>query len=75
MSSAEDVASSHLSKGLSDLKQNGTQEKKPFSGTVLHALSHGVICFVASVSFKNHQMDASDWLLKKFNCSEGGFWS
>ena len=45
---------SHLSKGLSDLKQNGTHEKKPFSGTVLHALSHGVIRFVASVSFKNH---------------------
>ena len=59
----------------SDLKQNGTQEKKQFSGTVFNALSHGVIRFVACVSFKNHQMDPSDWLLKKFNRSEGGFWS
>ena len=25
---------SHLAKRLSDLKQNGTQEKTPFSGTV-----------------------------------------
>ena len=45
---------SHLSKHLSDLKQNGTQEKTPFSGTVFHILSHGVLRFVASVSFKNH---------------------
>ena len=45
---------SHLSKHPSDLKQNGTQEKTPFSSTVFHALSHGVIRFVASVSFKNH---------------------
>ena len=40
----------HLSKHPSDLKQNGTQEKTPFSSTVFHALSHGVIRFVASVS-------------------------
>ena len=45
---------SHLSKQPSDLKQNGTQEKTPFSSTVFHALSHGVIRFVASVSSKNH---------------------
>ena len=45
---------SHLAKRLSDLKQNGTQEKTPFSGTVFHTLSHGVLRFVASVSFKNH---------------------
>ena len=44
----------HLSKHPSDLKQNGTQEKTPFSSTVFHALSHGVIRFVASVSSKNH---------------------
>ena len=37
-----------------DLKQNGTQEKTPFSGTVFNTLSHGVIRFVASVSSKNH---------------------
>ena len=60
---------SHLSKHPSDLKQNGTQEKLPFSGTVFHALSHGVLRFVASVSFKNHP----DWLSKNFNQSEGVF--
>ena len=46
---------SHLAKCLSDLKQNGTQEKTPFSGIVFHTLSHGVLRFVASVSFKNHE--------------------
>ena len=40
----------HLAKCSSDLKQNGTQEKKPFFGTVIHTLSHGVHSFVASVS-------------------------
>ena len=45
---------SHLSKRPSDLKQNGTQEKTPFSGTVFNTLSHGVIRFAASVSSKNH---------------------
>ena len=44
----------HLSKRPSDRKQNGTQEKTLFSSTVFHALSHGVIRFVASVSSKNH---------------------
>ena len=44
----------HLSKQPSDLKQNGTQEKTQFSGTVFNTLSHGVIRFVASVSSKNH---------------------
>ena len=50
---SEDIYT-HLSKHPSDLKQNGTQEKTPFSSTVFHALSHGVIRFVASVSSKNH---------------------
>ena len=50
----EQAMDSHLSKGSSDLKQNGTQEKTPFSSTVFHTLSHGVICFVVSVSSKNH---------------------
>ena len=45
---------SHLSKRSSDLKQNGTQGKTPFSSTVFHTLSHGVIRFVASVSSRNH---------------------
>ena len=39
-----------LAKRPSDLKQNGTQEKTPFSGTFLNTLSHGVIRFVASGS-------------------------
>ena len=42
----------HLAKRLSDLKQNGTQEKTPFFDTVFHTLSHGVLRFVASVSPK-----------------------
>ena len=44
----------HLAKRPSDLEQNGTQEKTPFSGTVFYTLSHGVLRFVVSVSFKNH---------------------
>ena len=63
---------SHLSKHPSDLKQNGTQEKTQFSSTVFHALSHGVICFVASVSstfwlvkFLDSQSETSiQWFLK-----------
>ena len=49
----------HLSKRPSDMKQNGTQEKTPFSSTVFNALSHGVILFVASISSKK---TPSDWL-------------
>ena len=44
----------HLSKRLSDLKQNGTQKRTPVSGTVFNTLSHGVVSFVASGSSKNH---------------------
>ena len=44
----------HLAKRSSNLKQNGTQEMTPFSGTVFHALLLGVLSFVVSVSFKNH---------------------
>ena len=36
-------------------------------GTVFHALSHGVIHFVRSVSFKNLEVEVSDWLFKNFN--------
>ena len=43
----------HLTKRPTDLKQNGTQEKTPFSGTVFHTLSHDVFHFVASGSSKN----------------------
>ena len=64
---------SHLSKGPTDLKQNSTHEKKLFFGSVFHALSYGVNSFVASVSFKNHQMEASHWLLEHLNRWLGGF--
>ena len=47
-----EVTISHLSKRPSDLKQNGTQEKTPFSSTVFNTLSHGVIHFLVSVSSK-----------------------
>ena len=45
---------SHLAKWPSDVKQNGTQEKTPFSGTVFNIFLHGVLRFVASVSSRNH---------------------
>ena len=48
------IGRAHLSKRPSDLKQNGTQEKTQFSGTVFHTLSHDVFHFVASGSFTNH---------------------
>ena len=64
---------SHLAKRPSDLKQNGPQVKTPFSGKVFQTLSHGVLRFVASVGFKNHRIEASDWLVKNFNQPEGGF--
>ena len=63
----------HLSKGLSGRKQKCTQFLTPFSGTIFHALPHGVIHFVQSVSFKNLQMEVFDWLLKNFNQRESGF--
>ena len=44
----------HLSKGPSDLEQNGTEEKTQFSGPVFHGLSRGVVRFVPTVSFWNH---------------------
>ena len=69
------IVQTHLSKRLGGLKLNGTQEKTPFSGTVFHILSHGVIGFVVSVNSKNHlltwlelfdsQSEASiQWFLK-----------
>ena len=50
------LVNTHLAKQLSDLKQNGTQEKTTFSGTVFNTLSHGVVSFVASGSSKNHSL-------------------
>ena len=51
---SKDEDGPHLAKLPSDVKQNGTQEKTPFSGTVFHTLSHDVVHFVASGSSKNH---------------------
>ena len=51
----------HLSKGSSGRKQKCTQFLTPFSGTVFHALSLGLI------HFKNLKMEVFDWLLKNFN--------
>ena len=56
----------HLSKGPSDIKQNGTKEKILFSGPVSHGLSCGVVLFVPTVSFWNHQIEASHWLKEEF---------
>jgi len=55
------------------LKQKCTQFLTPFSGTVFYALSHGVIHFVQSVSFKNLKIEVFDWPLKNFNQRESGF--
>ena len=63
---------SHLSKSPSDLKLKRTPLPTPFLGTVLNALSQGVIHFVWSVSFKNLKLEISDWLLKNFNPWESG---
>ena len=45
---------SHLSKGLSDLKQECTQVTTPFLCTLFDALSLGELHFIWSVSFRNH---------------------
>ena len=63
----------HLSKWPGDLKINGTQENVTFSGPAFHGLPCGVLLFDASVSFKNHKIEAPDWLLKNSSHSEGGF--
>ena len=64
---------SHLSKWPSDLKINGTQENITFSDPAFHGLPCGVLLFASSVSFKNHETEATDWLLKNSSHSEGGF--
>ena len=45
--------SAHLSKCNCNFKQKCTQLMTPLSGTVFYALSHGMICFVPSVSHRN----------------------
>ena len=52
----------HLSKVMSGFKQKCTQDLTSFSGTVFHALSHGVICFVRSVSPRNHFLTSGNSL-------------
>ena len=50
---------SHLSKGVNDLKQNGTQVMSSFSGRVFYTLSQGAIHFFGTVSFcyqHNHKI-------------------
>ena len=44
----------HLAKRPSDLKQNGTQERSPFSSKAFNTLFLGVIHVFESVSSKNH---------------------
>ena len=46
----------HLSKAMSGFKQKCSQFPTSFSGTVFHALSHGLIHFVWRVSPRNHFM-------------------
>ena len=67
------VLTAHLSKGSSGLKRKCTQFHTPFSGIVFHALSHGAIHFVRSVSFKKPVMEVCDCLLRNFNQRESGF--
>ena len=54
----------HLSKWPSDLKFNGTQENVAFPDPGFHGLPCGVLLFAVTVSLKNHQIEAPDWLLK-----------
>ena len=63
----------HLSKGASDLKVNGTQKIVTFSGPAFHGLPCGVLLFDASVSSKKYKIEAPDWLLKNSSHSEGSF--
>ena len=63
----------HLSKWLSDLKINGTQENVTLSDPAFHGLPRGILLFAVNVSFKNHKIEAPDWLLKNSSHSEGGF--
>ena len=67
------VLVTHVSKWPSDLKINCTQENVTFSDPGFHGLPFGVLLFAVSVSFKNHKIEAPDWLLKNCSHSEGGF--
>ena len=68
-----EFAYTHLPKRQCDLKINGTQENATFSGSAFHGLPCGVLLFDVSVSFKNHKIEAPDWLLKNSSHSKSGF--
>ena len=53
----------HLSKAMSGFKQKYTQFPTSFSGTVFHALSHGLIRFVWSVSLSISRIYRSEFLV------------
>ena len=50
----------HLSKGINELKQDATQVKMSFSGSVFHGLANSVVCFVASDRFDGLKFFNSD---------------
>ena len=58
----------HLSKGSCHVTSSKMYlKKRPVSGAVFHTLSHGGICFVlTTVSFWNHPIEASHWLMVEF---------
>ena len=56
----------HLSKGPSDLEQNRTYEKTPFSGPLFLAFLLVWLVFFPTVGFWNHQIEASHWLVEEF---------
>ena len=70
---SKNIVRTHLSKWPSDLKINGTQNDVTFSGPLFIVLPCGVLLFDASVSFKNHEIEAPDWLLRNSSHSDGGF--
>ena len=50
----------HLFIFTSDFKRNGPHENAPFSDSLFHARFLGIICFVATVSFKKHFLVAGN---------------
>ena len=66
----------HISRGPSDVNQNGTQEKAQFWRAHFFALSYGVVCFALTFSFYNHWIETPHRLLKNFDyLAESSFWT
>ena len=65
---------SHLSKHLSDLKENGTQKSHQFLTQFFNTLPHGVVCFITSGSSKNHLLTGWDFLTPNQKLLFNGFW-